>query len=368
MKRLVLAFVFLGGSIGAGMTGAAPAFQDSPVGGKPTRGDFVSEASWILGTWTPEGNPGTAEGMAAAGRAYVESLDANQKAKGVLKPDDPERREWTNLPPQPGAGGIRLGELDRDQVRSACQLLAAVLSNEGYRKMCLIMLGDDQLLDGGKPRPGFGVEQFSLVVFGEPSPSEPWGLQLDGHHIGLNLSIHGSAVGMSPGFVGAQPESFEISGRSYRPFAGEIDGGYALIGSLRDDQRRAAVLSPKRGFIRTGPGADGQVPEPAGVDCGGLDTTQKELLKQLIWQWVGTLPPLQADLRMEQLMSEIGQMRFSWNGSSDPRSDVSWTIQSPTLIIEFSCQGSTSSPLSHVHSMYRNPRAEYSVEGPREPK
>ena len=53
------------------------------------------------------------------------------------------------------------------------------------------MLADDQLFEGGNPRPGFGTENFFVVLFGEPSATEPWGFQLDGHHLGLKLSMHG---------------------------------------------------------------------------------------------------------------------------------------------------------------------------------
>lgn len=324
-----------------------------------TRADFVSDASHIVGTFEPAATDWSPESMAAAGTAFVESLSAELRKKGVLDPADPERREWTNLPPQPTAGGVRLGELDADQVKSACNLIAVILSKTGYRKMCEIMLGDDQLLSGGRARTGFGTEQFSVMVFGTPSATEPWAVQLDGHHIGLNVSILGAAVELSPSFVGAQPETFEIAGRKFRPYAGEVDNAYTLIGSLSDDQRRQAVISPKRGFIRTGPGADGEVPKQEGVACSGFDATQREHLKKLIWNWVGILPPALAEKRMEQVMGELDQMRFSWNGETGPRSDMSWTIQSPTLIIEFSCQEMGGNPLNHLHSMYRDPTAEY---------
>jgi Protein of unknown function (DUF3500) len=324
-----------------------------------TRSDFVSDASHIVGTFIPADTDYSPDSMAAAGNAFADSLSGDLLKRGVLEPGDPERKEWTNLPPRPDAGGVRLGELNAEQLKSACNLMAAILSKSGYQKMCEIMLGDDQLLNGGRARSGFGTEQFSIMVFGSPSATEPWAVQLDGHHIGLNVSIHGAAVGLSPSFIGAQPESFEIAGRTYRPYAGETDDAYALVATLSDDQRRQAVVSPKRGFIRTGPGADGEALNPEGVECGGFDEAQKEKLKKLIWNWVGILPPAQADQRMEQVMGELDKMRFSWNGATDPRSDVSWTIQSPTLIIEFSCQEMGGNPLNHLHSMYRDPTAEY---------
>ncbi len=331
-----------------------------------TRADFVSDASYFVGTFQPAETGYTPESMAAAGEAFARSMEGELAKRALLEPTDPERREWTNLPPQPGAGGVRLGEMNQQQLQAACELLAAILSQPGYQKICAIMLGDDQLLGGagrgGRGGPAFGTDHYSMMVFGTPSPTDPWAVQFNGHHIGLNVSIQGDDVVLSPSFVGAQPESFEIAGRKFRPFAGEIDDGYALVASLTDDQRRLAVTAPQRGFIRTGPGADGEIPKPDGIACSTLDESQKEQLKKLVWNWIGFLPPAHAEKRKEQLLAEFDAMRFSWNGQTGPRSDMSWTIQGPTLIIEFACQDQGRNPLNHTHSMYRDPTREYGLQ------
>ena len=95
------------------------------------------------------------------------------------------------VPPRPDAGGLRLGDCNTDQVKAFCDLLATLFSEQGYAKMRNIMLADDQLLRGGRARPAFGTENFSVVLFGTPSATEPWAFQLDGHHVGVNLAIHG---------------------------------------------------------------------------------------------------------------------------------------------------------------------------------
>jgi hypothetical protein len=68
---------------------------------------------------------------------------------------------------------------------------------------------------------------------------------------------------------------------------------------------------------------------------------------------------LAAERTKKQLMDEFPQMHFSWNGEIDPRSDMSYSIQGPSLIIEFACQGRGDRPLDHLHSMYRDPTHEY---------
>ena len=52
-------------------------------------------------------------------------------------------------------------------------------------------------------------------------------------------------------------------------------------------------------------------------------------------------------------------MRFAWNGATQKGSDISYSIQSPSLIIEYACQSLGGDPLQHIHTIYRNPKNEY---------
>lgn len=339
--------------------GQAPDSEQANTAAQPDRKDFVSDASFILGTHQPASTDHSPKSMMEAANKFLGSLDAGQCKRTVYELKSPERRAWTNLPPSPNAGGIRFGDLTREQVNAACDLIAALLSPEGYAKVRSIMLGDDQLLQGGKARRGFGTEEFSIVVFGKPSESEPWAFQLDGHHLGLNVSITGNNLTLSPSFIGAQPEAFKLAGTEYRPLAGETDLAYKLMKSLSDDQKKQAILRPRRAQLVTGPGADGVVPEPKGVSCNTFSDEQKRTLISLISQWIDIYPEQQAKACLEQIKSEIDKMSFSWNGPSTDRADVSYTIQSPSLIIEFACQDLGGNPLNHLHTMYRDPTNEY---------
>jgi hypothetical protein len=323
------------------------------------RSDFVSDASYVFATSISSAVDRTPEGMANAANAFLDSLDQTLRDRAALSLDDRERREWTNLPPQPGAGGIRLGELDEEQLVAARTLVASLFSEPGFRKVCEIMLGDDQLLENGRPRPGFGTVEYSIMVFGRPTATDPWAFQLDGHHLGVNVAIEGDRVSLSPSFVGAQPEKFEIAGHEFRPFAGEVDDALALIAQLADDQRIEAVTSAVPGEIQLGPGADGQSLEPRGARCRSFNDAQRKQLLKLIDNWVEFLPPANAAERMSKLTGEIDEMYFAWNGEIDPQNDMSYTVQGPSLIIEFSCQGRGPRPYDHLHSMYRDPTDEY---------
>lgn len=324
-----------------------------------TRADFVSDASFVVGTYAADDVSHQPEAIAAAANAFLDSLNDSQRKKCLSELTTPVRREWTNLPARPDADGVKMSELDESQIKLACRLMACLFSEQGFNKMRDIMLADDQLLQGGQPRPGFGTDNFSVVIFGQPSKSDPWGFQLDGHHVGTNVSMEGEKLTMSPSFIGTQPAAFKIAGKEYQPFKNETELAHQLATSLTDKQVVQAVLSPSRGRIVTGPGNDGTVPEAKGTPCSDFSDDQKKVLLTLIRQWVGDLPKAHAEQRMKQIEAEIGQMKFSWNGNRAPQSDVSYTIQSPSLIIEYACQDLGGNPLDHLHSNYRNPSNEY---------
>ena len=323
------------------------------------RTDYVSDASHLIGTYSPPSGNHSPEAMAAAANKFLDSLDARHRQRAAHDLRSPERRAWTNVPPRPDAGGLRLGDCNTNQVKAFCDLLATLFSEQGYAKMRNIMLADDQLLRGGRARPAFGTENFSVVLFGTPSATEPWAFQLDGHHVGVNLAIHGEMLTMSPSFIGTQPEAFQIAAKKYRPLAGEIDDAFKLVNSLTNEQLAAAVVGANRGNITTGPGNDSKVPEPHGVSCATFDEAQAKTLLSLVSQWVNDLPPKQGDKRMQQLKGEIDKTYFAWRGPRKAGSDVSYSIQGPSLIIEYACQDLGGNPLDHLHTMYRDPTNEY---------
>ncbi len=323
------------------------------------RADYVSDASFVVGTYQRKDQESTPELRAISARAFLDTLSDQQRQKVLLPLNDPERQQWTNLPPSPDARGLRLGELDQTQVTKACDMLATMISKSGFEKMCQIMLADDQLLPGGKPRGGLGTENFALVLFGTPSPVNEWAFQLDGHHIGVNLTFQGNSISISPSFIGTQPEVFQVGSRKIRPLTKEIDDAYRLVNLLNDEQRKAAVLAPKRGTILTGPGADGKIPPAKGVSCSTFSQEQKSLLMELAGQWINDLPDPQAKTLREKFAAQLDEMKFSWNGALSDRSDISYAIMSPEFIIEFSCQGASDKPLDHIHTMFRVPTNEY---------
>ena len=85
----------------------------------------------------------------AKANAFLETLDGPQRGKALFAFDSAKKPSWSNLPvtvvPR---NGLRLGELTQPQRAAALDVLAAVLSKQGYQKAIDIMNGDDQLAQG----------------------------------------------------------------------------------------------------------------------------------------------------------------------------------------------------------------------------
>lgn len=323
-------------------------------------GSFPSLPSKILSNYNPKSaSKKTPESFAKSANFFLASLNKELRAQAALTFDSSEKAKWTNVPPRGPQGGVRLGDLNKLQIKAALNLLSTVLSEQGYNKARNIPLADDRLLNNGKRRPGFGAEDYWLAIFGKPSPNKPWGLQFDGHHIAINLAFHGDRMSMSPTFIGTQPRAFQLGKDTVTPMLHEAPLGLKLFKSLNDAQKKNALIENKRANLIAAAGKDGFVPKSIGVSCENFNGTQRKALLGVIQAYVGDLPDPYHKHRIEELTSEVDKMSFSWWGPVEEGGDFSYRIQGPSIIIEYAGQDLGGDPHNHLHSMYRDPTNEY---------
>ena len=74
---------------------------------------------------------------------------------------------------------------------------------------------------------------------GTPSATEPWGWQLDGHHVIVNYFVLGDQVVVTPFFAGSEPVT-------------ATSGKYRGTTVLQDEQNKALAFS-KRSTSRGAP-------------------------------------------------------------------------------------------------------------------
>jgi hypothetical protein len=101
--------------------------------------------------------------------------------------------------------GVPLDELSPAQRDRALALLRESLSAEGVQTARDVM----RLNELVRALTGSGVEYgewlYWLSVMGTPSPDEPWGWQIDGHHLIVNCFVLGDQLVMTPMFMGSEP-------------------------------------------------------------------------------------------------------------------------------------------------------------------
>jgi hypothetical protein len=343
---------------------SGPGAASAGDGEAGTAAGYASRAGAVLGTYGPAPLDRSPQTTARAAIRFLESLDEAQRRAAHYDLASPERRSWTNAPVRGPAGGVALGDLGDDQVRAFSELLARLLSAKGYGKVRDVMLGDDlRATVDGEPNEGVGIEAFRFAVFGEPSPTSRWAVQLDGHHVALNVTLDGDAYSLSPSFIGTYPQAFVVAGAELRPLGAETDLAHGLAASLTPEQRALAVIAERRGALRVGPGRDGVVPEPVGIPGRLLNEAQRETLLALASQWFDLMPPDPARAHRARFLAGLAETRFAWSGPLAAGSDVSWSIQGPSAVIEYAndARGGADAgdPVDHVHTVYRDPERDY---------
>lgn len=361
MRRLLATALLYALTAAHGSTADA-ATESARAGAAESTAGYASDAGAVLATYRPAPPDRSPETMARAAARFLGSLNDVQMRAVHYDLASPERRRWTNTPVRGPAGGIALGDLDV-QLRALADLLAALLSANGYAKVRDIMLGDDlRATVNGEPNEGVGIEALRFVLFGDPSAASRWAIQLDGHHVALNVTLDGEAYSMSPTFIGTYPQAFTVAGTVLRPLAAMTDLAHDLAASLTPEQRALAVIGDTRGALRAGPGQDGVDPEPVGIPGGLLDGSQREKLLALASQWFDLMPPAHARAQRSRLLETLGETRFAWSGPVAAGSDVSWAIQTPWLIIEYANDArgdDDADPVDRVHTVYRDLDRDY---------
>ena len=295
--------------------------------------------------------------------AFLASLTPEQRRRTLFPVDDLEWRRWSNI-----SGAVRQGvgllEMDAAQTANAFGLMAATLSTRGFETSRNIMRLDEHLADLVDNHDRYGERRYWFTVMGEPSQSQPWGWQLDGHHLVVNCFVLGDQVALTPTFMGSEPTRAD-TGR----FAGtaileeELAAGLALINALDDGQRAVAIIDPdKTGENnRAEQFGDNAVVPYEGIGLGVLDDAQRELALALVRLYTGNLRDGHAEVRFSEVVRHWDDTYFAWVGATGPDAVFYYRIHSPVIMIEYDHQppvaldGPDLPSRNHVHTVVRTP-------------
>ena len=254
--------------------------------------------------------------------AFIAALTEEQRGKTQYAVDDDEWRKWANVHAYPRQG-VSFDEMAPAQKAAAHALFAASLSAKGLKLSEDIMhlnetlaeLNDDNFEE-------YGEGKYYLTVMGTPSAQEPWGWQVDGHHLIINYFVLGDQVVMTPSFWGSEP-AVATAGK----YAGtsimddEQRAGLAMVRSLTPQQRERAVLEPKKtgNNIRAQLFSDNVVIDYAGVPVGSFTASQKQQLLDLVSLYVGNLRDEHARVHLADVEARLDDTYFAWVGETERR-------------------------------------------------
>ena len=309
--------------------GLADPFKGITADGKVEPGLFETSPSGV-----------SAEPVRNAAEKFIATLTGVQLARTMFPVEDVQWRKWMNqhFYPRPGIGFAEMSDAQRD---AAFGLMRVSLSARGFELTRNIMRLNETLAELAEEHVFMGEWLYFISIFGRPSASEPWGWQLQGHHLIINYFVLGDQVVMTPLFVGSEPvraPSGKYKGVTI--LQQEQNDGLGMLMGLPENQRKQAVLS----FSKTGNNnlteafKDNVVLDYAGLRAKELPDLSRRKLRDLIQLYVGNLDDGHTRVKMDEVDRHIENTWFAWIGDSKPDSAFYYRVQSPVILIEFDHQ------------------------------
>jgi hypothetical protein len=276
-----------------------------------------------------------------AAAAFIATLSADQRTRTLYGVDDPEWRKWMNQHFY-ARQGLGFGEMTDAQREAAFGLLRASLSARGLTLSRDIMKLNTTLAELNKDDfEQYGEGRYYLTVMGTPSLTQPWGWQIDGHHLIVNYFVLGDQVVMTPSFFGSEPV-VATTGKyaGTKILQDEQAAGLALVNGLDDGQRAKAILrADKPGNDNVGEAWKDNVVVPyAGLPVSAFTPAQRTKLLDLVALHIDNMDEGHAKLKMAEIRNHLDATWFAWMGGTGPDSVFYYRIHSPVVLIEFDHQ------------------------------
>jgi hypothetical protein len=295
-----------------------------------------------------------------AAEAFLGGLSADQRTKTTFDVDDSEWRKWMNQHFYVRQG-VSFKEMSEPQRDAAFGLLRASLSAKGLKLTRDIMRLNYTLGElNNNNFEEYGEWLYNITMMGTPSASEPWGWQLDGHHLIINYFVMADQVVMTPFFVGSEPVI--ASSGKYKGTAvlqEERTAGLAMINALDAEQKKKAIIQvSKTGNNNlTEAFKDNVILDYAGIRSSELSNAARKLLLDLIARFVENMDEGHARVKMSEVRRHLDDTWFAWIGATEPDGVFYYRIQSPVILIEFDHQ--LPANLRHLAKDPRAPNREH---------
>lgn len=346
-----------------------------PFKGITTNGAVQQGLYSLVKPTTNSNAPVALKDMVVAATKFYNKLSPDQREKVQHDIDAQEFRSWSNPELYVFRHGLRLEECPEEVVESVHQIMKVSLSPSGYAKArgCMKVnrfLGD--VVDG------HGVLNecsYNFSLFGKPSLTAPWGWQLTGHHLCLNVFVLGSQQIISPVFMGAEPNIVDEG-----PDCGLIlfdeqeKAGRKAMACLDPVlQRRVQIYKrlkdetmPEWRFHRAdqrhlgGAFQDNRIIPYEGVVVTSFPSKVQQAVKEIVELALDFLPTHAWEQKMAEIERNWNETHFCWIGGWGTNDAFYYKIHSPVTMLEFDHHSGVfltnkdARPF-HIHTLVRTP-------------
>ena len=331
---------------------ASQPFRGIAAGGKIETGLFKIKSTGV-----------TTQPVVDAANAFLAGISEQQRKRTKFPVDDLEWRKWDNRHFYKRQG-VGFDEMNEKQRELAFGLMKASLSAKGLKLSKDIMMLNGTLAELANNFDEYGEWLYWITIMGKPSATEPWGWQIDGHHLIINYFVLGDQVVMSPVFVGSEPVH-ATSGK----FKGTIvmqpqqDKALAFVNALDEAQRTKAILWDVKDSnnILTQAYRDNVDLDYAGLPVSELNEEQTKLFLDVVGEYIGNMDDGHAKVKMSEIKEHLDRTHFAWIGKTQKDSVFYYRIHSPVVLIEFDHERrvapfrSAQPSRDHIHAMIRTP-------------
>jgi hypothetical protein len=302
------------------------------------------------------------EPILRAARDFLATLDLRQQGQVSFDIQSDVWRSWSNVHPFLMRHGLGLHQLAPAPREAALALVGSALSASGFETARNVMKLNEHACELTGLVEEYSEWYYWLSIFGAPSATEPWGWQLDGHHLIINCFMLGDQLVLTPQFMGSEPvlaESGKYAGTQV--FRAEEHVGLVMMQGLSPEQQAKAIIGTRLpGELLTAAYNDNVRMPYEGIRYDDLTSEQQGVLRDLIGVYLHRLRPGHAEIRLEEAFDHLRATHFSWIGAHDDHGSFYYRIYSPVVLIEFDHQpgiiyANDAPTRDHIHTVVRTP-------------
>lgn len=312
----------------------------------------------LMSLFACAGNPGN--DMKTAAVAFLNSLDAKQKAKAHAEFNHKNRKDWVFLPdkyikPEKKRFGLVMKEMSEAQQKLAIGLLHSALSEKGKMTVSKVRLLEDVLFKLTKD-PIRDSSLYYVSIFGNPATDKNWGWTFEGHHMSVNITIvNNHHYSVTPSFYGSNPGVVkEGEHKGLQALAGEENIAREIAKSLSKEQFAKANVfkkAPADIFSKDLTKIEREAFDiKKGLPYSEMTDMQKGKVKELIKVYMEKFRPELLDALDNSPLSEIDSLVFVWVGSTEQGKPHYYRMVTTNHLIEYD---NVQNGAYHPHTAWR---------------